>query len=183
MSVAYDIGEQNGTEYLVMEYVEGETLAALLKERRLSISEALLYGIQIADALRAAHARGIVHRDLKPANIMVTTAGIKVLDFGLAKVSDVLREGEGQPTQTQQTQPGEIVGTVAYMSPEQAKGLSVDARTDLFSAGALLYEMLCGQRPFSGSSPISTAAAILHGTPEPPHRIRREVTPDLERIV
>lgn len=182
----YDIGEQDGLEYLVMEHVEGETLACILKGPRIPVDQALRYAIQIASALRAAHARGIIHRDLKPANIIISEAGVKVLDFGLAKLlSDpaATEDMAEKSTEIMQTRAGQILGTVAYMSPEQAEGRAVDAGSDLFSMGVMLYEMLCGHRPFRGDTPISTLAAILRETPAPPRRIRREIPPELDRIV
>jgi dienelactone hydrolase len=180
----HDVGEQDGFSFLIMEYLEGETLADILARGALQIGEALRYAVEAADALAAAHAKGIVHRDLKPGNIMITKAGIvKVLDFGLAKLSDP-RVSSGAPplTVTAPTHPGEILGTVAYMSPEQAEGRPVNAASDVFSFGALVYEMLCGRRPFRGDTELSTLAAILHESPEPPQRIRSGIPAGLGRI-
>ncbi len=156
-----------GPNYLVMEYVEGSQLKGPLP-----VDQALKCAVQICDALDAAHAKGITHRDLKPANIMVTREGVKLLDFGLSKVSQA-----GQPSVTQ-TLSGAILGTPAYMSPEQAEGRPADARSDIFSFGAVLYEMLSGRRAFEGESAISTMAAVLHQEPR-----RLEAPPALERVV
>jgi hypothetical protein len=175
-----------GPNYLVMERLEGETLAAVLTRGPLPVNQAIDYGVQIADALTAAHARGIVHRDLKPANVMITPAGAKVLDFGLAK--QIARIDESAPTATltaidAATRAGQIVGTAAYMSPEQIEGKPVDGRSDLFAFGALLYEMLGGRRPFSGETTVSTLASVLKASPDPLRRLRREIPESVERVV
>jgi eukaryotic-like serine/threonine-protein kinase len=180
----HDIGEQDGLDYLVMEYVEGESLADVLKRGALPLPQVLQYAAETADAFAAAHARGIVHRDLKPANIMITTAGVKVLDFGLAKRSD-RAESQDAATVTieAETSAGQVLGTVAYMSPEQAEGRSLDTRSDIFSLGVVMYEMLCGQRPFRGGTTLALLASILREQPEAPRRLRPETPPQLERIV
>jgi eukaryotic-like serine/threonine-protein kinase len=175
-----------GPNYLVMERLEGETLAQVLTRGPLPLTQAIDYGVQIADALQAAHAHGIVHRDLKPSNVMITPAGAKVLDFGLAKHIAKIDENAATETLTSieaVTQPGRIVGTAAYMSPEQAEGKPVDARSDLFAFGAVLYEMLGGTRPFSGDSRLSTLASVLKGSPEPLRHLRRDIPEHIERIV
>ena len=176
----YDVGPN----YLVMELVEGQTLAALLKKGRLGLERTLGYAVHVADALAAAHARGIVHRDLKPANIMITATGAKVLDFGLAKPAEV-PASELAPTQTLEspTQEGMIVGTVAYMSPEQAQGRRVDARSDIFSFGSLLYELVTGQRAFQGETKLSTLSAILDREPAPVSGIAADTPPELEKLI
>jgi formylglycine-generating enzyme required for sulfatase activity/dienelactone hydrolase len=170
---------------LVMELVDGVTLTTVLRQGPLAIDDALRYGVEIADALAAAHGHGIVHRDVKPANVMIGESGVKVLDFGLSKRSaaitetteTVLRQGESV------TQPNEVLGTVAYMSPEQVEGKPVDARSDVFALGVVLYEMLCGRRPFSGDSAIATLAAVLKSEPSRPRVVRKEVSAEAERIV
>jgi Tol biopolymer transport system component len=173
-----------GPNYLVMELVEGQTLAALLRMGRLGLERTLGYGVHIADALAAAHARGIVHRDLKPANIMITAAGAKVLDFGLAKPAEVPASNLATThTLEPATQDGMIVGTVAYMSPEQAQGRRVDARSDIFSFGSLLYELVTGQRAFQGETNLSTLSAILDKEPAPVSGIASDTPPELQRLI
>jgi eukaryotic-like serine/threonine-protein kinase len=180
----YDVGDHQGSPYLVMEHVEGETLAATMKRGPLPVDQVLHFGVQIADALAAAHVLGIVHRDLKPGNIMVTPSGVKVLDFGLAKQSRPVSPDVATATATiAETRPGEAVGTTVYMSPEQAAGKPVDAHSDVFALGVILYEMLCGRRPFQGDSTLETLAAILHAVPELPRKLRPETPAALEQIV
>src|SRR5579864_307614 len=158
-----------GPDYLVMEYIDGVRLRGPM-----SLEKALPLAVQIAWGLEAAHAKGIVHRDLKPANILVTEAGVKLLDFGLAKHTE-LDTNESMATETME---GTVKGTVAYMSPEQAQGHRLDARSDIFSFGLVLYEMLSGTRAFSGDSSIATLASIVRDEPR-----TIEVVPELERIV
>jgi eukaryotic-like serine/threonine-protein kinase len=176
-----------GPNYLVMERLEGETLAEVLTRGPLPLTQAIDYGVQIADALAAAHAHGIVHRDLKPSNVMITATGAKVLDFGLAKQMPRIDATAATVTVTSVeaavTQAGRVVGTAAYMSPEQAEGKALDARSDLFAFGVLVYEMLGGQRPFSGDTRLSTIAAVLKASPDPLRRLRRDVPAQVERIV
>jgi serine/threonine protein kinase len=184
----FDIGSAEGVDYLAMELVKGRSLAAAIPPRGLRLSEALRFGIQIADALSAAHGAGIVHRDLKPSNIMVTDEGqIKILDFGLATLAEGALGGDEHATRTAgglvSTEDGLVVGTVAYMSPEQAEGQKLDARTDLFSFGAILYEMLSGQRAFRGNSPAGTLAAVINTEPEPLTSIVPEIPQPVERLV
>lgn len=163
----HDIGTESGIDYIAMEYVEGRTLAESIPDKGLEPGVAVALAQQIAGALAKAHAAGIIHRDLKPANIMITEDGnVKILDFGLAKLVERSPLIDPDSTRTV-TQFGTIVGTVAYMSPEQAEGLPVDARSDIFTFGVVLYEMLSGQRAFTGATPISTMAAILHHEPPP----------------
>lgn len=176
----HEVGEENGQAYIVMQYIEGETLAARLDRQPLQITETLEIAVQVADALAEAHSRGIVHRDIKPQNIMITLQGqVKVLDFGLAKL---VQKGSSEVTHTLLTEPGLISGTVPYMSPEQLEGKSVDARSDLFSLGTVLYEMLAGRNPFAAENSAATIAAIL--TLEPPSLLRfTKVPKELQRIV
>jgi serine/threonine protein kinase/Tol biopolymer transport system component len=179
----YDIGQSDGVDFIAMEYVEGKTLDGLIGRKGLKLNKALNYAIQMADALAKAHAAGIVHRDLKPGNVMVTPEGrVKVLDFGLAKLTETAPVSEGDTTTTQQptTEPGLIVGTASYMSPEQAGGKKVDARSDIFSFGSVLYEMLTGRRAFRRESLVLTLAAILHTEPPP---LPAEVPGDLSKVI
>ena len=170
----YDVGQHEGTEYLVMEYIEGESLALRLARGPMPMNEALDRAGEIADALDTAHRHGIVHRDLKPGNIMLTKAGAKLLDFGLAK----LRVPDGaaapmaataMPTDARAlTMAGAVLGTLQYMSPEQLEGKEADSRTDIFSFGATLYEMVAGRKAFEGKSQVRLMAAILEDEPVPP---------------
>ena len=182
----YDIDQHDGCDYIVMEYVAGQPLDRLLGRSRLSLREALPYAIQIAGALAAAHEAGIVHRDLKPGNVVVTEKGqVKLLDFGLAKLTEPVEADQSAPTETlgPQTEEGVIVGTVAYMSPEQAEGKKVDARSDIFSFGSVLYEMVTGRRAFRGETKMSTLSAILHKEPATASEIVGGVPRDLEKII
>jgi len=184
----YDIDHADGSDFIAMEYVAGKTLERLIPPKGMKVAEAVRYGMQIADALAAAHAAGIVHRDLKPANVMVSDAGqVKVLDFGLAKLRDEAVFDESENTRTiaeaANTEQGTIVGTLAYMSPEQAEGKKVDARSDIFAFGALLYEMLTGKRAFRADTKVSTLAAILRSDPEPIEKMADGVPRELIRIV
>jgi serine/threonine protein kinase len=182
----YDIDSQDGVDFIAMEYVEGQTLSQRIAGRGVPLEEALKYAVQIADALAVAHAAGIVHRDIKPANLMVNEKGlVKVLDFGLATLAGGSQEsGTGDATATQGlTREGTIVGTAAYMSPEQAEGKKVDSRSDIFSFGAVLYEMVTGRRAFQGESKIATLSAILHQEPPPLRDLLPSVPADLERII
>ena len=166
----HDIVHETGIDFLVMEYVAGKSLDGLISAKGLPLLEALGYGQQLASALAAAHAAGIVHRDIKPANVIVTPEGqVKVLDFGLAKLVQRDLGDPGTETQTRMllTEPGMVMGTAAYMSPEQAGGREVDHRTDIFSLGVVLYEMLAGQRPFRGASQVETMHAIINNPPLP----------------
>jgi len=183
----FDIGTEHDVDYLAMELVRGRTLASVIGPKGLRLADALRYAIQIADALTAAHAAGIVHRDLKPTNIMVTDQDqIKILDFGLATLVDRGLSGEGDETRLQtavETGAGTILGTVAYMSPEQAEGKRVDARSDIFALGAILYEMLSGQRAFQGDSTPATLAAVIALEPRPLSTLGADVPPELERLI
>ena len=182
----YDIVSEEDSEYMVMELVSGKTLADLIPPGGMGVEKTLQYSAQMADALRAAHAAGIVHRDLKPGNVMVTDSGlVKILDFGLAKINVATELTE--ETQTIGAAPltveGSILGTVAYMSPEQAQGKKVDARSDIFSFGVVMYEMLTGTKAFPGDSAITTLTAILRDDVKPIAELVPDVPPELVEII
>jgi serine/threonine protein kinase len=180
----YEVNSEGSTDFIVMEYVRGATLSSVLKKRKLDLSEAIRYCVQIADALTKAHAAGIIHRDLKPGNIMVTEDGlIKVLDFGLAKFDPTMAPADSEITDAERTnqftltQPGAVTGTVAYMSPEQARGERVDARSDIFSFGIVMFEMLSGHLPFMGPNSI----ALMHNLHFSPPRDLTQLRPDVPK--
>src|SRR5262252_9108726 len=183
----YEIADWEGQPFIAMQYLEGQTLKRMVTGRPLDIDQVMELGTQIADALDAAHSKGIVHRDIKPANIFVTRRGqAKVLDFGLAKLAsrDPLRPGaeSGVTMSADITDRGSTVGTIAYMSPEQARGLELDARTDLFSFGVVLYEMATGAQPFPGATSAVIFEGILSKAPIAPARVNSALPDELERI-
>ncbi|HEY6362757.1 MAG TPA: protein kinase [Vicinamibacterales bacterium] len=178
----HDVGSHDGVEFLVMEFTEGETLAARLQRGALPMSEALQYGAQMAEALAAAHRHGIVHRDLKPANVMLTAHGVKLLDFGLAALRPPPGLIDGGHD-VESTAAGTILGTLQYMSPEQLQGRPVDGRTDIFAVGAILYEMITGRKAFDADSCAGVVAAVLEHTPQPLRTDRPDVPAALEWAV
>jgi serine/threonine protein kinase/Tol biopolymer transport system component len=184
----HDISEADGTVFIVMEYVAGKALADVIPRHGMRLGEALKHGVPIADALAAAHAAGIVHRDFKPGNVMVGSDGrVKVVDFGLAKLADTGAVSEDDVTAVAGDRPrtaeGLVVGTAAYMSPEQAEGKRVDARSDIFSFGAVLYEMVTGRRAFQGDSQASTLAAVLRGDPTPATQVVDGLPAETDRVI
>ena len=185
--VLYDIGQQDGIDYLVMEYLEGETLAQRLQKGPLPLEQVLQFAIEIADALDKAHRKGITHRDLKPGNVMLTKSGTKLLDFGLAKLKQEVAPANVPlselPTANDPlTAEGSIVGTMQYMAPEQLEGKEVDARTDIFAFGAVIYEMATGKKCFEGKSQASLIAAILEREPPPMSSLQPMTPPALDRV-
>jgi eukaryotic-like serine/threonine-protein kinase len=185
----YDIGEHDGQQFIAMEFLGGQTLKHHISDKPLPIEQVLDLGIEIAEALEAAHAEGIIHRDIKPANIFVTKRGhAKILDFGLAKLTSAAEviDVSDIPVATEKellTDPGTLMGTMAYMSPEQARGEELDARTDLFSFGAVLYEMTSGQMAFLGNTAAVIYEAILNREPVPLATLKPELPPKLDEII
>jgi len=182
--VIHEVGEEDGRAFIVMPFVEGETLDARMKRKPLELPEVLAIATQVSDALAEAHVHEIIHRDVKPSNIIVTPRGqAKVMDFGLAKITAAHRIEDEAPTKSLLTTPGLIIGTVPYMSPEQVRGEQIDARSDIFSFGVVLYEMLTGRQPFSCESAAATASAVLSHDPPPLTRFVSEAPDELQRIV
>ena len=185
----YEIDNADGVDFIAMEYIRGKTLASKIHNRGMRPGDALRYAIQIADALAVAHVAGIVHRDIKPANIMIADANdsVKVLDFGLAKLGDTSESSDSTVTLDgigeTKTAEGKVFGTAAYMSPEQAQGLKVDTRSDIFSFGSVLYEMLTGRRAFLGDNKMSIIAAVLTRDPTPMKELGRDIPPELVEVI
>ena len=180
----YEVGEADGHPFIAMQFVEGQTLHARLRQQPLKLADTLAIAVQIVDALCHAHEHGILHRDIKPANVMLTARGqAKVMDFGLARMISASEEPGDTQTASIVSAPGAVLGTLPYMSPEQVQGLETDRRSDLFSVGVLLYEMVSGRRPFDDSSPAATAAAILTRDPLPLARFAPDTPPEFERMV
>ncbi|MGA8438642.1 MAG: serine/threonine-protein kinase [Candidatus Sulfotelmatobacter sp.] len=183
----HDIGHQDGVDFIVMEFLEGESLAERLEKGPLPVPQVMQYGTQLASALDKAHRNGVTHRDLKPGNIILTKSGAKLLDFGLAKAEPSTSAGktltDATPRPLPMTKLGTIIGTVPYMSPEQLDGKEADARSDIFSLGTVLYEMVTGNRAFQGQSEFSVASAILRKDPPPISTLQPLTPPSLERTI
>src|SRR5262249_26220410 len=185
----HDVGEHEGQQFMVMELLDGRTLKDAIARGGLPLDHALALAVEIADALDAAHAKGIVHRDIKPANIFVTSRGqAKILDFGIAKLAAASSAAAAEVDVTHavrdhSTSVGTTIGTVAYMSPEQARGEEIDSRTDLFSCGVVFYEMTTGKLPFTGATPLAIFESLLTRVPPPPSSLRAGIPPDFDRLI
>src|SRR5437899_12231885 len=180
----YEVGETDGVRFIVMEHIEGRTLAATIREAPLDFARVLDFALQAADAMAEAHEHGIIHRDLKPSNIMITPRGqLKILDFGLAKVHPQQADEQRDFADPSLSRPGLVIGTTRYMSPEQVLGHDVDQRSDIFSLGLVFYEMVTGYPAFSGGTATEMMDRILHSEPEPIGALRANVPPGLERII
>jgi eukaryotic-like serine/threonine-protein kinase len=184
--IIHDVGHDQGYAFIAMELLEGRTLKQMIEHQPMPVADVLQYGVQIAEALEAAHAKNVIHRDLKPANIFITARGqAKVLDFGVAKVLEPAAAGGADTVahESGMTRPGAILGTVSYMSPEQVRGDFVDARSDIFAFGIVLYEMATGEHPFTGPTSGAIFDSILHGKPRPPAELNPSVSTALEKII
>ncbi len=182
----YDIRSEGGVDFIVMEYIAGRTIEEAIASGGMRTAQVLKYAVQISDAVAKAHGAGILHRDLKPSNIMITEEGrVKILDFGLAKLLEPADDSPEAATRTARglTEEGAVLGTAAYMSPEQAEGRKLDGRSDIFSFGAVLYEMVTGRRPFTGDSRLSVLSKILNEDPKPPGQLAASIPPELDKIV
>jgi serine/threonine protein kinase/Tol biopolymer transport system component len=179
----YDVGQQDGIDYLVMEYLEGQTLADRLEKGPLPLDEALRHAAEILDALDAAHRHGVIHRDLKPANVMLTTNGVKLLDFGIAQLQQSLQSEHEPALSTKLTMEGTILGTPQYMAPEQLHGKTSDARADIFAFGAVLYEMVTGKKAFQGDTKAGLIASVLERNPVPAVELRPSIPRSLDRLI
>jgi serine/threonine protein kinase len=179
----YDVGEQNGTVFLVMELVEGETVADRLELGPIPIDRALSIAVQVAEALHAAHKKGVIHRDLKPSNLMLTPTGVKLLDFGVAKLKEDAESAGGETKTSWVTDRETAIGTLPYMAPEQIEGREIDARTDIFAFGVMVFEMIAGRRPFGGSTRASLMAAIVGSEPLSLAELQPGTPPILERLI
>ena len=183
----FEVGRSNETNFIVTEFIEGETLRHHIAQSKLSLIQSLDLSIQIANALAAAHTAGIIHRDIKPENVMLRPDGyVKVLDFGLAKLIEQPKDSldfQSSALARAKTAPGTVMGTVKYMSPEQARGLDVDLRSDIYSLGVLIYEMVTGRLPFEGETASDTIAAILHQEPPPMAHFAKEIPESLDWII
>ena len=180
----FDIGHHDGIDFIVMEYLEGQTLAARLDKGALPTDEAIRYALEMADALDKTHRRGVIHRDLKPGNVMITKSGVKLLDFGLARLHETAPDQRiGLSFTRSVAETGTIAGTPQYMAPEQIEQGQCDARTDIFAFGCVLHEMLTGQKAFTGGSTVSVFAAVLRETPVAISTIRSSLPRSLDRLV
>jgi serine/threonine protein kinase len=180
----YEVGEEGDCAFIVMQYIAGRTLSRIIKNNALSPAEVVDIGMQAAQALAEAHSRGVIHRDIKPQNVIITPRGqVKILDFGLAKIIRDETDSSTGATESRLTDTGEVVGTVGYMSPEQLRDLPVDARTDIFSLGVLLYECATGRPAFVGSSKISISLQVIEANPKKPSEFGEHVPPELDDII